>query len=112
MPETCPSCDDPLDERDAMYHWRGRYFSGLVCPNCNALWPVGDGHRQFVEAVRASAGVPDAAAQLVAGIEEAIRGCDLYIDDCLSRAEAPSPIYVHLRASLISALEAYRRTTP
>ena len=33
-------CDKghPLDRRPAMFFWRGRYFHGLVCPVCNALY--------------------------------------------------------------------------
>jgi hypothetical protein len=54
-PHVCAGCNHPLEERPAMYHWRGRSFPGLVCPLCTALWAVGDGHRRFMEAVRASA---------------------------------------------------------
>jgi hypothetical protein len=36
--ELCPKCSTPLVVRPSMFCWRGRYFSGLVCEKCNALW--------------------------------------------------------------------------
>jgi hypothetical protein len=53
-PTVCAGCNHQLEERPAQYHWRGRSFPGLVCPCCNALWAVGEGHSLFMEAVKAS----------------------------------------------------------
>lgn len=34
----CPKCGERRMVREGMFHWRGTYFSGLVCEKCNALW--------------------------------------------------------------------------
>ena len=34
----CKKCGIPLVVKPGMFHWRGRFFSGLVCEPCNALW--------------------------------------------------------------------------
>lgn len=39
MDETiCPGCEKKMVKKPNMFHWRGRFFSGLVCPDCNSLW--------------------------------------------------------------------------
>lgn len=35
---TCPHCDGGLLVKPSMFHWKGRYFTGLVCRECNALF--------------------------------------------------------------------------
>ncbi|HSX22904.1 MAG TPA: hypothetical protein VLE97_09045 [Gaiellaceae bacterium] len=37
-PQACPKCGGPFERREDMFHWRGRFFHGLVCVPCNALW--------------------------------------------------------------------------
>jgi len=34
----CPKCSTVLERRQNQFHWRGRFFHGLVCVPCNALW--------------------------------------------------------------------------
>jgi hypothetical protein len=36
--DPCPKCGTPLEIRAAQFYWRGRYFTGLVCKPCNALF--------------------------------------------------------------------------
>lgn len=48
----CPKCDTPLEDKPNQFHWRGRNFNGLVCPECKALWDYDD---QFVKYTQAFA---------------------------------------------------------
>jgi len=34
----CPKCKGRLVRRGGMFYWRGQYFYGQVCSQCNALW--------------------------------------------------------------------------
>ena len=34
----CKKCTGKLVVKENMFYWRGRYFTGLVCETCNALW--------------------------------------------------------------------------
>ena len=34
----CTKCDGPLVVEQQKFHWRGKWFSGLVCKPCKALW--------------------------------------------------------------------------
>lgn len=34
----CKKCGDTMERRPNMFHWRDRFFHGLVCVPCNALW--------------------------------------------------------------------------
>jgi hypothetical protein len=34
----CPKCTKPLVPTPGTMYWRGRYFAGLVCKDCNGLW--------------------------------------------------------------------------
>jgi DNA-directed RNA polymerase subunit M/transcription elongation factor TFIIS len=34
----CPKCNNKMIVKDAMFFWRGKYLSGLVCETCNALY--------------------------------------------------------------------------
>lgn len=34
----CKKCGTALERRPNMFYWRGRFFHGLVCTPCNALW--------------------------------------------------------------------------
>ena len=36
--ENCKKCGAALERRANMFYWRGRFFHGLVCTPCNALW--------------------------------------------------------------------------
>ena len=31
-------CGKAFEVRANMFYWRGRYFTGLVCGDCNSLW--------------------------------------------------------------------------
>ena len=37
-PTICKKCGTSMERRPNMFHWRGRFFHGLVCVPCNALW--------------------------------------------------------------------------
>ncbi|KKM39531.1 hypothetical protein LCGC14_1564370 [marine sediment metagenome] len=50
----CPKCGGSTEERPDSYHWRGQYFPGCYCKQCNSLWSQGPGYEQFMEAVKAS----------------------------------------------------------
>jgi ssDNA-binding Zn-finger/Zn-ribbon topoisomerase 1 len=52
-PEKCPKCGGAFERRANMFHWRGRFFHGLVCPACNALWD--DPSDSFMAHVKATA---------------------------------------------------------
>jgi len=49
----CPKCNQPAIVKEAMFHWRGKNFSGLVCETCNTLWDNPDD--SFKDAVEQSA---------------------------------------------------------
>jgi hypothetical protein len=34
----CPKCGVPLVPTPGTMYYRGRWFAGLVCTTCNALW--------------------------------------------------------------------------
>jgi len=34
----CPKCRGNMERRGGQFYWRGCFFSGLVCPSCNALY--------------------------------------------------------------------------
>jgi len=36
--QTCSKCKKELVVKDAMFFWRGHYFTGLVCEECKALY--------------------------------------------------------------------------
>lgn len=36
--DNCPKCNDPMEATPGTFYWRGRYFAGLVCKRCNALY--------------------------------------------------------------------------
>ena len=36
--KTCTKCGTAMERRPNMFYWRGRFFHGLVCVPCNALW--------------------------------------------------------------------------
>lgn len=36
--ECCPKCGNEMILKDNMFHWRGKWMSGLVCEKCNALY--------------------------------------------------------------------------
>jgi len=36
--DLCPTCTTKMEARPNMFHWRGEYFSGIVCTPCNALY--------------------------------------------------------------------------
>lgn len=54
---TCAKYGSVRGRRPAMVYWRGRFFHGLVCVPCNALWDdPSDSFEQHVsEQARASA---------------------------------------------------------
>jgi len=34
----CPKCGGPLQPKGGTMYFRGQFFAGLLCRNCNALW--------------------------------------------------------------------------
>lgn len=38
--DPCPKCGQPLQRREAMFHWRGDTRPGAYCPACNAVWSM------------------------------------------------------------------------
>jgi ribosomal protein L40E len=55
--KTCRKCGSVLERRPSMFYWRGRFFHGLVCVPCNALWddPTDSFERHVSEQARAGA---------------------------------------------------------
>jgi len=49
----CPKCRGPLELRENQFCARGRWFPGLVCVPCNALW---EESTDFVQWAKESAG--------------------------------------------------------
>jgi len=45
-------CPDKVVKRENMFFWRGRFYSGLVCPEHNSLWD--NPEDSFFEGVRKS----------------------------------------------------------
>ena len=44
--DACPKCGVALEERANQFYWRGVYYPGLVCSDCNGLWSI-EGNNLF-----------------------------------------------------------------
>lgn len=38
--DPCPKCAAPLERRPRMFHWRGVFYDGAVCPANHGLWAI------------------------------------------------------------------------